>query len=245
MTENILLTLSFVGSRYHGTQIQSNACTVQSELQRALKELFGALPEIKCCSRLDSGVHAREFTVSFKRDGAPDDASVVSALNTLLPPDIRVLASRRVPLDFHARYSARGKSYRYLVYNSRVMDPFLYGRALMFVPPIDERSLGATAKAFVGTHDFKAFCSSKTDAADTVRTVSDFTVTREGSTVSFDVTADGFLYNMVRVMVGTLLNSARGKVTREDIASALESGVRTNLFATAPAQGLYLQRVIY
>ncbi len=245
MTENILLTLSFVGTGYHGTQIQANAHTVQAELQRALKRLLGSLPDIKCCSRLDAGVHAREFTVSFKREGVPADASVVAALNAALPPDIRVLSSRRVPDGFHARYSARGKSYRYLVADSRVLDPFLYGRALRFGGHIDEAELERTAQVFVGAHDFRAFCSSKTDAGDTVRTVSRFSVTRAGDLVRFDVTADGFLYNMVRVMVGTLLNAARGKVGAEDIASALESGVRTNLFATAPAEGLYLVKVIY
>ncbi len=167
------------------------------------------------------------------------------ALNTALPEDVRAISARIVPDDFHARYSCKRKRYDYLVCNARVLDPFLYSRALLFPKHIDERLLDETAQAFVGTHDFRAFCSIKTDAESTVRTVYDFSVTREGELVRFSVCADGFLYNMVRIMVGTLLNCARGKVDAQYIASALESGRRTNLFATAPACGLYLQDVIY
>ena len=185
------------------------------------------------------------FCVSFHANGAPADERLVMALNTLLPPDIRAVSCRRVPDDFHARYAALGKRYVYLVCNSRVLSPFLYGRATRFWPHIDEVSLDETAQVFVGAHDFKGFCSVKSDIEDTVRTVRRFSVAREGELVRFTVEADGFLYNMVRIMVGTLLSVARGKLTAEDIRTVLRTGRRTNLCMTAPAEGLYLDYVDY
>lgn len=234
-----------MGTRYHGSQIQKNANTVQAEFQRALQAVLGRLPDIKCCSRTDAGVHARMFCISFLDGGDLAPGRLQMALNNNLPPDIRATAARFVPTDFHARYSATGKRYRYLVWNHAVMDPFYVERAAQFVPPIDERALHSVAQVFVGRHDFSAFCAKKSDVEDTVRTVSDYSVARSGDLVSFSVTADGFLYNMARAMAGTLLNAARGKLSREDIETRLKTGVRDNLVATAPACGLYLDEVFY
>lgn len=168
------------------------------------------------------------------------------ALNMFLPDDIRVFSAQIVPADFHARYDCISKKYIYLVYNHTVMDPFYNGRAHRFTPHIDEQALGGVAAAFVGTHDFGAFCNIRTKTPDdTVRTVSECSVRRQGDLVLFTVAADGFLYNMVRVIVGTLLNAARGKLGRADVEALLAAGRRTNLCATAPACGLYLDDVIY
>lgn len=172
-------------------------------------------------------------------------AKLPLALNDRLPLDIRAVSARTVSEDFHARYSAVSKKYIYRVYNSHIMDPFLEGRALRFPVLIDEKALNETAQAFVGEHDFRGFCSSKTDAESTVRTVFDFSVKRDGESVTFSVSANGFLYNMVRIMVGTLLNCARGKLTKADIEEILASGERRNACATAPACGLYLEDICY
>ncbi|MDO4566752.1 MAG: tRNA pseudouridine(38-40) synthase TruA [Oscillospiraceae bacterium] len=242
---NILLTLRFVGTNYHGSQIQKNALSIQEVFQTALERALGTLPDVKLCSRTDSGVHAERFYISFKTESALPCESLTSAVNFYLPGDIAALEAREVPEDFHARYSALEKVYIYRVYNSRVMDPFLLGRALQFAPHIDERKLDGISKAFVGTHDFRAFCSIKTDAESTVRSVKRFEVRRRGELVEFETAADGFLYNMVRIMTGALLNCARGKLSHEEIEQALTTGRRSNLLATAPACGLYLADVLY
>ena len=242
---NILVTLRFAGGAYHGSQIQANAVTVQHVFQEALRSVLGSLPDIKMCSRTDAGVHAERYYVSFKTASDIRLDRLTLALNAHLPDDIAALEAREAPDDFHARYSAEEKTYIYRVYNSRVMDPFLVGRAAQFIPHIDEGRLNEIAQGYVGEHDFRAFCSIKTDVESTVRTVSEYSVTRAVELVEFTVTADGFLYNMARIMAGALLNAARGKLTRADIERALETGERTNLLATAPACGLYLADVRY
>ena len=251
MTDNItqtttyLLTIRFVGTAYHGSQIQSNAVTVQGVFQDALRCVLGSLPDIKMCSRTDSGVHALQFCISFETPNYIREDKLVLALNSYLPADIRALSARRVPQGFHARYWSLGKKYIYRVCNSRIMDPFENGLAAQFIPHIDENKLNEIARAFVGEHDFRAFCSIKTDVESTVRTVSQYSVSRSGDMVEFAVTADGFLYNMARIMAGTLLNCARGKLGAEEIEHSLKTGERTNLLATAPACGLYLAQVFY
>lgn len=242
---NYLADISFVGTEYHGSQIQKNAVTVQGVFQDSLKAVLGYLPDIKCCSRTDTGVHARHFTISFCIDMARECSRLVSALNAHLPFDVRVLSVREVPEDFHARYSSKGKVYEYLVWNSRVMDPFLNGRALQFTVPIDEKTLDDTAKVFLGTHDFSSFCSTGTDVEDKVRNVSLADVKRDGDLVTFRFSADGFLYNMARIMTGSLLQTARGKLDKNDILLYLNGKKRDNLLITVPACGLYLTEVLY
>lgn len=219
--------------------------SIQSAFQDALQAVLGERPDVKCCSRTDSGVHANKYCISFATDVEVPCERFPIALNTKLPPDIRALRAEIVPDDFHARYDCVKKRYVYKVWNSRIMDPFLHGRALQFVRTIDEAALNDIAQIFVGKHDFEAMSSSKRDAEDTVRTVFDFSVTREGELVTFAVTADGFLYNMVRIMVGTLLSAARGKLNKEQIAEIINSKKRINLCMTAPAEGLYLDEVFY
>ena len=244
-TFNYLVQLSFVGTAYHGSQIQNNAVTVQSEFQAALQRVLGYLPAIKCCSRTDSGVHAKQFFISFYAAAPLNGEKLVMALNANLPRDIRVHAVKEVPAEFHARYSAAGKRYEYHIVNSRVMDPFLLERAYQFSPHLDEKELAQIAKVFLGRHDFSAFCSGRSDVEDKVRTVTEASVTRDGDTVVFSFAADGFLYNMVRIMTGALLQCARGKLTAEDLEAYLNGRPRDNLLITAPACGLYLTEVFY
>ena len=242
---NYLADLSFVGTSYHGSQIQKNALTVQEVFQNALQAVMGRVPEVKCCSRTDTGVHARHFYISFISDIPCDCGKMTAALNAHLPFDIRVLEIREVPEDFHARYSATGKRYEYLVWNGEVMDPFLIDRAMHFNYPVDEKTLDETAKVFIGTHDFSSFCSSKSSVDDKTRTVFESSVAREGDLIRFRFGADGFLYNMVRIMTGALLQVSRGKLDKNDILLYLNGKKRDNLLITVPACGLYLTEVIY
>lgn len=242
---NLLLTIRFLGTAYHGWQIQENAVTVQEKLQSALKTVTGETPEIKGCSRTDTGVHASRFCVSVKTESRIPCDRLPIALNVNLPKDIGVLSCIEVPLDFHARYDAKGKRYVYKILNTPLRDPFHEGLALHYTRPIDENVLNDACKAYIGTHDFAAFCSSGSSVTDTVRTVFDATVHREGDIVFFTVSADGFLYNMVRIMVGTLLGITEGKISADDIPNIISSADRSRAGITAPPQGLYLDEVFY
>ena len=242
---NLLVTIAYDGSAYHGWQVQKNAVTVQEVFQNALERLIGERPDVKGCSRTDSGVHARAYCISFKTESSIPCRNIVSGLNTYLPRDIAVLSCSEAGDDFHARYSVLSKQYVYIVHNSRIRDPFLKDRAFHYPVRIDEELLNKEAQAFVGTHDFSGFCSSRSDVEDTVRTVYSFSVARRGSEVAFTVEADGFLYNMVRIMVGTLLFVNEGKIPPGTLAGVIASKERARAGKTAPACGLYLNAVKY
>ncbi len=243
---NLLFTLRFDGSRYHGWQIQENALTVQETFQDALYKVTGLREDIKACSRTDTGVHAREFCVSLQTESLIPTGNFRMALNHYLPCDIAVTDVREVPLDFHARYSSKGKEYIYLILNSEVRNPFLTGRVLHYWYPIDEKLLNEAALHYLGKHDFSSFCTlDSRDRGDLTRTVSLSKVERRGELVVFTVAADGFLYNMVRIMTGTLLRVQQGKIVPDDIPGIIEAKDRKRAGPTAPACGLYLNRVFY
>lgn len=243
---NLLLTLCYDGSRYHGWQIQENAVTVQEVFQKALASVTGLSEEIKACSRTDTGVHAREFCVSLKTESLIPPERLLAALNHHLPSDIAVKSCKAVPLDFHARYSCKGKEYTYEIWNHPVRDPFLEGRALHYWYPVDAELLDRVAKSYLGRHDFSSFCTlDRREKGDLTRTVTEAKVERRGNLVVFTVAADGFLYNMVRIMTGTLLRVQQGKLRPQDIPAVLEARDRAKAGPTAPACGLYLNRVFY
>lgn len=244
--KNYLLRISYDGSRYHGWQIQENAVTVQEVFQQAVLKVTGQREELKACSRTDTGVHAREFCISLKTESAIPPERMVAALNHYLPLDIAVKSCQEVPLDFHARYSCKGKEYSYEIWNHPVREPFLDGRALHYWYPIDENLLDRAAKFYLGAHDFTSFCTlDARDRGDLTRTVTKSQVERKGDMVLFTVAADGFLYNMVRIMVGTLLRVQQGKFAPEDIPEILAAKDRGRAGPTAPACGLYLNHVYY
>lgn len=246
MERNLLLTIQYDGSGYHGWQVQENARSVQGVFQEALRSVLGTQPDIKSCSRTGTGVHAREFCISMKLDHGIPSERLPGALNHFLPPDIAVLGCRPVPPDFHARYSCRGKRYVYEIWNHPVRSPFLHGRALHYYHPIDEKLLDAAARYFIGRHDFTSFCTlDKREMGDFHRTVAESRVTRDGDMVRFTVAADGFLYNMVRIMAGTLLGVQQGRFAPADMPELLLCRDRSRAGATAPACGLYLQKVFY
>lgn len=242
---NLLLTISYDGSNYHGWQVQKNAVTVQEVFQNAVKKLFKQNIDIKGCSRTDSGVHANKYCVSFKTDTDIPCENIIMALNSYLPDDIAVLNCTDMDIDFHARYNIVKKEYVYIINNSKIRNPFLRNYAFWYRYDIDTDYLNEQAQAFVGTYDYSGFCSSNSGVEDTVRTVHSFEVSRKGDLVYFKVSADGFLYNMVRIMVGTLLFVNEGKIKKDELKNVILSKNRKLAGKTAPPQGLYLNDVFY
>lgn len=242
---NFKVTMAYDGTNYHGFQRQDNAVTVQETVEKALFKLLGENITIFGCSRTDTGVHAREFVFSFSTDNTITCRGIVFGLNSKLPDDIAILSCEEAPMDFHARYHCVGKEYEYIIHNSEIKNPFYMNKAYKYWYPIDEKLLDKAAKAFIGTHDFKSFCSTACDKENTVRTIHSFDVIRENDMVKLTVSGDGFLYNMVRIMVGTLLFINEGKILPDAISGILEDRNRVSAGKTAPPHGLYLKKVYY
>ena len=236
------LTVAYKGTRYSGWQVQKNAPSVQSAVQDAVERVFGTRLGVTGCSRTDSGVHALAYVCHIETEKEIQAEKLALALNMHLPLDISVTDVRTEKDDFHARYSALGKEYLYLIRNTRVRNPFDEGGVYHYPFYIDEVKAREIGRAFVGKHDFGAFMSAGSKITDTVRTVYYFDVRREGDHIVITVGADGFLYNMVRIMVGTLLKAYKGSL---DINEALREPRRDKAGPTAPAAGLYLKKVFY
>ena len=243
----LALTISYLGTNYSGWQVQPNAPSIQQTLGQALDSLFGCKCTVTGCSRTESGVHAREFlcVVGFgeKANSIPADR-LPFAINSILPDDISVLSCEECPDDFHPRYGIRGKEYVYVIRNSRIRDPFTADRAYLVPQPLDADAMNAAAKEFIGYHDFGAFMAAGSKITDTRRTVFDASVKKEGENIFFTVSADGFLYNMVRIMAGTLIEAGRGKISPDSIKELLNNPKRENAGATVPPYGLYLNKIL-
>lgn len=242
---NLLITIKYDGSAYHGWQVQKNALTVQEVFQNAVEKVFLSRLDVKGCSRTDTGVHANMYCVSLKTDMDITPYGVIMALNSNLPRDIAVVDCREVDDDFHPRYSCKSKEYIYKIYNGRIRNPFDADYALHYNRPIDAEYLNREAQAFVGEYDYSGFCSANSDVEDTVRDVKSFSVWREGDYVYFKVEADGFLYNMVRIMVGTLLFVNEGKIKEGELKDVILSKDRKRAGKTASPNGLYLNKINY
>ena len=242
----ILLTLRYDGTAYHGWQVQPNGVTVQQVLQDAVEAVTGVRSGVTGCSRTDAGVHADMFCCAVDTDTPLRGDKLCSALNFHLPRDVSVYEAREVAADFHPRYHAKGKRYVYRIWNGPQRHPMYEKYALWLKKPLDAKFLNEIVKSYVGTHDFAAFCGAGSDLQGTTeRTISSCTVTREGEMVLFTVEGDGFLYNMVRIMVGTLLEIAAGRLPDDSIPAIIEGRDRRLAGPTAPAQGLCLERVFY
>ena len=245
---NILLRLAYDGTNYCGFQVQTNGPTVAAAVQDALAAVLGARPDIKGCSRTDAGVHALDFALNFHADTRIPCEKMPLALNRHLPDDIRVLSARPVPEDFHARYAAHAKTYCYRIRNSAIESPFDSRYTLRLPQPLDAARMDAAAARCVGTHDFSAFCAAGSSAAahgDTVRTISACTARREGELIRIRVTADGYLYNMVRILAGTLVQAGLGRIEPAAVDDILASRDRGRAGPTLAAKGLFLERVDY
>ena len=240
-----LLTLAYNGTQFAGFQVQKNARTVQSVMQDAIEVLYGSRLPVVGCSRTDAGVHARDYKLTYHADDRLKPERIPAALNAHLPDDISVKAAAVVPDDFHVRHDVYEKEYEYVIVNTPYRDPFSVNTALHYRRPLDADLLDRAAQAFVGTHDFRAFMASGSDIADTTRTVRSVSVTRAGDYVYLRIAADGFLYNMVRIFVGTMLAVAEGKVVPDALPGIIDSRDRKNAGITVPAHGLYLNRVVF
>lgn len=241
----LLVTIRYDGSAYHGYQVQSNALTVQEVFQKAVQKVFGKRLDVKGCSRTDSGVHANMYCISFDTDMNISNESVILALNTYLPEDVAAYDCKEVDMDFHPRYNCKSKEYIYKIYNGKYRNPFYAKYTLWYRWNIDAEYLNNEAQAFVGKYDYSGFCSIKSDVEDSVREIYSFKVWREDDFVYFKVCGDGFLYNMVRIMVGTLLFVSEGKIKSGELKSIILSKDRKKAGKTAPPQGLYLNNVSY
>lgn len=245
--EHYALKLRFLGTRYCGWQVQKNGVSVQRTLQDALSLAFGERIPVTGCSRTDAGVHAKCFVCV--ADGIPAGIPaerIPEAVNSRLPSDIAVEAAARVPADFHPRYRALAKTYVYTLRNARLPDPFTAETTALFPTkaPLDETALHAICGQFCGKHDFRSFMASGSAVSDTVRTVSRFSCERDGEYLFFTVEADGFLYNMVRILVGTALD-LYGGVLKTSPREILEAKDRTLSGRTMPPHGLCLTDVRY
>ena len=241
----ILLKLSYLGTNYHGWQVQPNGVTVQEKIQDALESLYGVRPGVTGCSRTDAGVHANEFYCHYDVEKYIAEDGIIAALNIALPNDIAVIGCKYVNDDFHARYSSKGKVYVYKIFVSKTPNPFLDGRCWHLNRNLNVDTMNVFAKQLIGKYDFMAFSSSGRTVDDTVRTIYDCSVSMNNDIITVRVSADGFLYNMVRIIVGTLVEVSDGKIDENSALEILSSRNRRLAGVTAPPQGLYLNKVFY
>lgn len=241
----IKLVIEYDGTEYCGWQIQPNGITVQEILQKAVKSLTGEEVTVTGSGRTDAGVHARGQVAHLETSSTIPAERFAPALNCLLPKDVRVISSEGVEDGFHARFCAKKKTYCYKLYCSDTVRPLLDRYAAQVSGELDADAMKRAAKGFVGEWDFRAFMATGSEVKDTVRTVYSAEVTTEGECICFTVCGNGFLYNMVRIMAGTLVGVGSGRLEEGCIASALRSGERTELGKTMPARGLTLLSVEY
>lgn len=244
----ILLELCYDGSSFCGYQVQPGKPTVQSALQDAIEKVYGVRYPVKGCSRTDSGVHALQYFATYDTDKMLPAERIPAALNSVIDKHIAIKSVRVVDDSFHVRHDVKMKEYEYLVSIGDIPDPFMIGRVWHYPKKLrDDRIflMREAAKGFVGRHDFSAFMSAGSDIADKVRDVKYLDVTEQDGLIRIRIAADGFLYNMVRIIVGTLIDVASGRIPPEDIPAIIESKDRANAGMTAPPEGLYLRKVVF
>jgi tRNA pseudouridine38-40 synthase len=239
------LFLAFDGTDYAGWQRQRRGTTIQSLVEQALVPLEGAPVAVAGCGRTDAGVHSRAFVASCHLVRTVAPAVLQRALNARLPDDVRVTDVRRVADGFHARFSAAGKVYRYRIWNAPVGNPFEVRYAWHVAAPLDVAAMRLAAASLVGQHDFRAFQSAGSRVLSSVRTLWRADVVEREALVAFEVEGDGFLRHMVRAMAGTLVDVGLGRRAPRDMAATVERGDRGAAGPTAPAHGLFLERVLY
>lgn len=245
----IKLTIAYDGTGYQGWQVQKIGTGVQEIVETALAKLFPSGPRLHSSSRTDTGVHALGMVAHFEvlpAEWRMTPRKLLLALNAHLPPDIRVMAVARAPEKFHARFDARGKQYRYLVWNHAAMNPLLRTSAWHVTRPLDLAAMRAAAKLFVGKHDFQSFAANAGyERETTVRTLTRCDLKKSGSQLTFIIEGDGFLYKMCRGIAGTLVQVGLGKFPAEEIKTILAKCDRRVAGMTAPAHGLVLWKVFY
>lgn len=255
MERNLLLTIEYDGSGFSGWQRQPGLRTVQGELERALSKVCGCEITINGTSRTDAGVHALGQRASFKGEFGIPTARIKLVANNLLAggqnsqrgvSDVRITEVREMPLEFHARFDSKGKTYRYVILNTEEPDIFRRNYCCQVRKPLDTDRMRKAAAHIEGTHDFRCFqAAGGNERLTTVRTIHRVDIHRENENVIIEVTGDGFLYNMVRIIAGTLIEVGLGKKLPEEIPGIIEGKDRQKAGYTAPAEGLYLVRIFY
>jgi tRNA pseudouridine38-40 synthase len=259
MTRRLKLIVAYDGTPFAGWQSQSHGNTIQDHLERAFERVAGRAARVHGAGRTDAGVHALAQCAHVDVNKALAPARWMEALNALLPPAIRVLSCRYVSNNFHARLSAKGKIYRYRIWSAPVLPPFEYHRAWHIPHPLDLKILQKAAEHFLGTHDFAGFAANRgksgrrgdTDSSrgesekSTVRTINSVRVRQNGPCVTIEFDGDGFLYKMARLIIGSILKCALGKMRIDDVVARLDFGKVGPARFTAPAEGLFLVRVRY
>lgn len=240
---NIIMEIQYMGEAYSGWQRQSNASSIQQKIEEAIYKVTGQYADVIGSGRTDSGVHALAQVANVKVKTKIPPERIKHALNYYLPKDIRIMKTARCSDEFHARFDAKRKTYRYRINVNSVESPFERGRAYFVGRELDCSTMKEMAEQFVGEHDFSAFRSEGSSSKSTVRTVYDCEVNREGDIISIRITGNGFLYNMVRIIAGTLVEVGKGK--KFPIEQLFESGDRSKAGHTAPALGLFLEKVYY
>jgi tRNA pseudouridine38-40 synthase len=244
---NIKLIIEYDGTNYCGWQVQENGPSIQEEIEKALKVITGETIRINGSGRTDSGVHAKGQAANFTTDSTIPQEKFACALNGLLPRDITIKESKEMPIDFHARYNAVGKRYSYLIINSKFPSALLrnYAYHINYCERLDIDRIEKAAQYFIGTYDFSGFMAAGSKVANTVRTIYELSVKKEKDLICFNYKGNGFLYNMVRIITGTLIYTGIGKIDPEDIKGIILSKDRKRAGITVPAHGLYLDEVYY
>ena len=242
---NIAIIISYDGRGYCGWQVQPNGTAVAEKINDAIASLTGKRSKLYGSGRTDSGVHALAQVANFSTEFSAPAEKTVPGLNAFLPPDIRVLRAYDVDERFNARFCAVSKTYEYVIQNSRVLSPFLVKRAYQVRYPLDVDRMNEAAGVLTGEHDFTSFMASGSYVKNAVRELSRLDVRRDGDIVTVTASANGFLYNMVRILTGTLIYAGAGKLSAQDVKAILEKKDRTGGAPTVPPDGLYLKNVVY
>ena len=242
---NLKLTLAYDGTSFHGWQVQPQLRTVQGELEEALEKLFNHEVAVTGSGRTDAGVHAHGQVANVETIRTMETNAVLRGANALLPREIRVLAVEDADPDFHARRSARSKTYQYRIWRNPVVSPFECRYVYLFRYPLDEALVDGSTRCFVGTHDFTSFCATATQVENRTRTIYEACWTRSETEWTFNIRGNGFLQHMVRTIVGTILEIGQGRISLEQLHSIFAARDRRMAGPTAPASGLHLMKVEY
>lgn len=242
---NILLTIEYDGKNYVGWQMQNNGISVEEKVKIAIEKLVKEEVKLYGSGRTDSGVHALGQAASFYTNSNISADKLPYGINSFLPEDIRVIKAEEKEKDFHARYSAKGKEYVYLIYNRSIMNPIYEGRASHVFYKLDLDKMKRASKDLIGIHDFAGFMGSGSSVKSTVREIYDIDIIKDNDLIKIKISGSGFLYNMVRIIVASLIDIGRGRFDENRIKEILETKQRSMANVTAPAVGLYLNKVFY
>ncbi len=242
---NLKVIMAYRGTAYHGFQRQDNAITVEQVVEECVSRVLDTDTKIIGCSRTDTGVHANQFCFSLKTDRSIPCRNFLRGVNGYLPPDISLLSCEDIDEDFHARYSCKAKEYMYLIHANESKNPFAEDLQYHYRRDMDIQLMYTAAQHLVGTHDFKSFCSARTEKTDTTRTIYSIDIEKNKDLVKVLVKGDGFLYNMVRIIIGTLIYVNEKRIAPDEISDILKARDRLCAGKTAMAHGLYLNRVFY